>query len=84
VTILTTDKFKKCRVSKGRVMEIFDSTGTQHKEAESCVYTSNIIKYVVGADVVPDRFDDNPNAQCSYGINVYRHKETCDEWIKAQ
>lgn len=60
---------RKCRASKAHVLAIYEKDG---KEIESVVSDSHVpTTYVVGADVLPDSWDDDRWNECSHGIHFF-------------
>lgn len=72
----------KSRIASGTVVQIIDLEKNQYDEAISCVYNHNTILYQKGQRAVPDRYDPDPNNDCSHGINVHLDIEDCYQWFK--
>jgi len=71
----TCMRMRKSRVQFARVISITDKNGLEHNLAYSW-YRSGF-RYEVGKNVIPDKFDDDPNVCCGHGIHVHKFKEDC-------
>jgi antitoxin component YwqK of YwqJK toxin-antitoxin module len=80
VTVADNQRIYKSRVSKAKVMEIFDENGNKYDNAFSFVHGSDILQYVVGQDIESRGFNPNPIVECGEGINVHLYRDLCQVW----
>lgn len=73
--------FDKERCDKAIVMDIQLPTKdeeisiiSEEKQAISCIYNKKPLIYILGQEVIPDSYDNNPDNGCSNGIHFFRNR----------
>ena len=77
----------KCRADKVRVLRIETLSGecrfitAYSKYTQMFAKKGDIISYEIGKTVYADEFDDDPNIDCSHGINFFMQREDAEAYI---
>ena len=70
----------KCRASKAKVLDIFDSEGNHYSKGANIYYCYKQTDYVVGKVVRADNFDEDRRQICTNGIHFFMSLEEAENY----